>query len=300
MALFGHFYYFQRMKTIPVYSIRDFRKFSQQDAFYASPLKNHIRNHDFTNFPHKHDFFMVVLFTSGKGIHEVDFIKYTVHTGSLFVLRPGQMHNWKLSADCNGYIFFHTRNFYDEGFTHERVSDYPFYATGQGSPLFHLKGLSYSFISSYFRTVTDEYISDRAFKFQKLHALVNLIYIELLRLYHSDENNNSENYLSKLRQFEELIEKHYHQHLSASAYAKMMNLSEKHLNRICKLSIGKTSTDLIAERLVLEAKRLLIASKLNITQIAEKMGFADNSYFTRFFKKRTGKTPSEFLNNYTK
>jgi AraC-like DNA-binding protein len=81
-------------------------------------------------------------------------------------------------------------------------------------------------------------------------------------------------------------------------YALLMNLSEKHLNRISKECLNKTTTDLIAERIILEAKRLLIHSKHTVTEVASELGYDDNSYFSRFFKKNSGETPVEFLNKY--
>jgi len=75
---------------------------------------------------------------------------------------------------------------------------------------------------------------------------------------------------------------------------KKMNISPKHLNAICKQSTNKTVTELIHGRILTEAKRLLSYSTLNIKQISFDLGFNDLSYFQRFFKKRTGKTPREF------
>jgi hypothetical protein len=67
-----------------------------------------------------------------------------------------------------------------------------------------------------------------------------------------------------------------------------------------KESLNKTSSDLIAERLILEAKRMLIQLKFNVTQIGYELGYHDKSCFVRFFKKQTGETPMNFLNNYQK
>ena len=77
-----------------------------------------------------------------------------------------------------------------------------------------------------------------------------------------------------------------------------MNLSEKHLNRICKECLNKTTSDLIAERIILEAKRLLIHSKHTVTEVAAELGYNDNSYFSRFFKKNSGETPIQFLTRH--
>jgi AraC family transcriptional activator of pobA len=80
----------------------------------------------------------------------------------------------------------------------------------------------------------------------------------------------------------------------------MMNISERHLNRICKVCLNKTTSKIIAERIILEAKRMLVFSKNSVSQIAMELGYFENSYFSRLFKKNCGKTPLEFLNIFRK
>ena len=135
-------------------------------------------------------------------------------------------------------------------------------------------------------------------KDQKILSLVNLLYIDLARLYKPVVHLNSENYLLKLRLFEDLVEKHFKEIKFPSVYAGMMNITERHLNRICKTCLDKTSSDLIFDRTILEAKRLLMRNGISISEVAEQLGYLDNSYFSRLFKKRTGSTPKKFMNHY--
>ncbi len=280
--------------TLPVYSIRDFKTFSKPNSFYVNRLKPHVHAHGFTNAPHKHDFYFVVLFTKGSGTHEVDFKTYTVKKGALFLLKPGQMHSWKLSEDCDGFVFFHTRDFYDEAYTLGNLKNYPFYASFQSPPLLQLKEPLLAKISDVLTEMQKEYKGNEVLKFQKIHSLLNLVYIELTRSYDTKIKMDKETYLVKLRAFEDLIDSHFREIKYAGEYAKLMHLSEKHLNRICNICFNKTSSDLIAERIILEARRMLIQSKLTISEISLQLGYNDNSYFNRFFKKRTGQTPLEF------
>lgn len=79
-------------------------------------------------------------------------------------------------------------------------------------------------------------------------------------------------------------------------YAELLNESPVVLNRAVKSLTGKTAGELIIERLILEAKRLLLYSGLNNKEVAYKLGYDDPSYFARIFHKKTGSTPSEFRN----
>ncbi len=97
-----------------------------------------------------------------------------------------------------------------------------------------------------------------------------------------------------MRQFEKLIEQHYREKHLPKAYAEMMFLTPNHLNALTNNVIGKSAGEIIRDRILLEAKRLLANSDLMINQIAEVLNFEDNAYFTRFFKKYLGITPEGF------
>ena len=101
-------------QKLPVYKIEHFKSLSQQHEFYANYFIPHIKHHHFATNAHKHDFYLIVLFTKGHGTHEIDFNKYDIKSGAVFMMTPGQMHNWNLSKDIDGYVFFHTKNFYDK------------------------------------------------------------------------------------------------------------------------------------------------------------------------------------------
>lgn len=137
---------------------------------------------------------------------------------------------------------------------------------------------------------------------QKLYKLVNLIYIDLLRIYIPQQvrAGQNRNYLAKVRKLQDLIDTNFRRAKFPKEYAEMMNISDKHLNRMSSQTLEKTVSDLINERIILEAKRLLLFSKYSVAQVSSELGYFDSSYFSRFFKKKTGVTPSEFLNKYRK
>jgi AraC-like DNA-binding protein len=103
-----------------------------------------------------------------------------------------------------------------------------------------------------------------------------------------------------IRRLEALIEQHYASHLPVSEYADRMQLSAKQLYAICQAVLQKSIINIIQERLMLEAKRLLVHTNLTISQIAAKLNYMDNSYFNRFFKKIAGITPEQFRRKFQK
>jgi AraC-like DNA-binding protein len=73
-----------------------------------------------------------------------------------------------------------------------------------------------------------------------------------------------------------------------------MNISPNYLNQICKKIVGKTASQLLYERLLVEAQRLLTHTTQSVKEIGYLLGFDDPSYFVRFFRKQAGQTPAEF------
>ena len=91
-----------------------------------------------------------------------------------------------------------------------------------------------------------------------------------------------------------LIEKHYREHLPHTEYASKLCTTTVGLNRACQAVTGKCLSELIQDRLVLEAQRCLIYSSATVAQIAYGLGFSDPAYFSRFFKRRVGSSPRAF------
>ncbi len=290
------------MKNFAVLNIEQFGNENKIEGFYVNTIENHlITAHHNIHKPHKHNFYLTVLFTHGKGVHEIDFVKYEVKPGSLFFLNPGQMHQWELSNDTRGFIFFHSQSFYDLHFVTEKINNYPFFHSIQNLPVLYLEKENVGYFNGLFQEILNESTSILMFKAPKIIALTELIYIESTRLYMGDEvlepvKLNA--YSDKFQQFESLVEMNYKTEKAASKYADWLHISPKHLNRITQNMVNKTTTDIILERVFLEAKRELISQKFNFSEIASDLGYVDYAYFSRLFKKKCGETPSEFLQHY--
>lgn len=290
-----------KKKTLPVYDIAAFQQLNNGSDFYANDIRSHLKQHKhIILLPHGHDFYMSVLITAGSGTHQIEFNNYMIKPGSVFMLSPGTVHTWELSDDIDGYVFFHTKEFYDLNFSYEKVDNYPFFCSFCSTPVIVLKKAVLKKIESIFSEIVREYHGNELMKFKKLASMVNILYIELSRKYLPQKmsDNQYQPYLAKVRQLEELINKHYVDIKSPGQYARLMYVSEKHLNRMVKVSLNKTTSDLISERIILEAKRMLVFSDKNIAEIVAALGYTDNAYFFRFFKKKTALTPTAFLEQF--
>ncbi|MES2543955.1 MAG: AraC family transcriptional regulator [Bacteroidota bacterium] len=282
------------MKKYPVYSIEAFNCNSVTSDLYINTFKNHLQNHSFIEKPHRHNFYVLVFFTNGTGIHEIDFDRFVIQPGSVFVLQPGQMHHWVLSDDIEGFIVFYSAETYNLYFSKKTIDGYPFYFSIQNSPEILLDAKQTQTILPYFESLIIEIQDNQLFKRDKIMNLLDIVHIELSRKYNKTNVHEAHSYNMKIKSFEELLEQQYKKEKSPAFYASNLNVSLKHLNRICNEILKKTTTEVIIERVILEAKRMLFDKNWTVNEISTALGYEDYSYFTRLFKKHTTMTPTAF------
>lgn len=287
---------------INVLNINQLQKEENEKDFYVNNLRDHIlQNRSKITKPHKHNSYLCILFTKGTGLHEIDFNTYTIEPGSLFVISSGKTHHWELSDDVDGYIFTHTKDRYDLHYSHNRLSDFPFFQSVQNSPFIKLDQDQSAEMASLFATMLIEYEHHEMLKHQNLISYSDIIYTKLSRIYLKDKTEqiiNHSLYGQKFNELETLIEERFTTDKSPSSYASMLNMTPKHLNRITQSVIGKTTSEVIVDRIILEAKRIMLHTSKSFSEIAIGLGYEDYAYFSRLFKQKTGLTPSEFLKTY--
>lgn len=285
------------MKKLPIYAISNFSFNTINSELYVNSFKNHLKKHSFIEKPHRHNFYLLVLFTHGTGIHEIDFDSYDIKRGSLFVLQPGQTHHWKLSSDIDGYIVFYSQETYNLHFGNKKIEDYSFYQSIKSRPELFYEEDEIQDITVYFNQMIKESESAKSKQKDAILNLLDNINIEISRKYIPKDNHKTPIYNHKINQFEKLINLHFKSEKSPSFYASKMSITLKHLNRVCKSILNKTATKIITERIILEAKRLLIDQNKSISQIADELNFENYSYFAKLFKKENGISPSDFRRN---
>ncbi|WP_405400800.1 AraC family transcriptional regulator [Maribacter sp. Asnod2-G09] len=287
---------------IPALNIQQFLDKKPLDSLYVNSFATHIvLNQNLINRPHSHNFYLCVLFTKGTGTHEIDFNSYTIEPGMVFFLKPGQIHFWKFDTKPEGFIFFHSQEFYELKYLDHTLSSFPFYYSNQNPPFLQLSTEKLVDISIHFTELYKEYRENNILREAKITNLINYIYIELTRVYTADvtiEKLGSTSYAQILEQLETLINIHFYSQKLPKFYASQLNITTKHLNRVVQKTINKTTSQLISERILLEAKRLIVHSSDNLAGIANTLEFSDYAYFSKFFKSKIGMTPMEFRKMY--
>lgn len=150
-----------------------------------------------------------------------------------------------------------------------------------------------------FTLLGEEYLGEADGRDTALRGLTQLLLVSLLRLSaQAGENRRFRREdLHLYHRFNALIEGHYREHWALWRYAEQLAVSEARLNDICRRLADLPSKRLVHDRLLQEAKRLLIFSASSVNEIAYHLGFRDPAYFSRFFLRHTRFSPSQYREN---
>jgi AraC family transcriptional activator of pobA len=182
----------------------------------------------------------------------------------------------KKEVACNGLLF---NNIYQQPYINLETGDYIEMDYILGKLIIEM-GNTYS----YSKAVVKAYL-------QLILALCNKIKSKDTVIY------EAKNTYHPLMKFKALLENNFHKERQPSFYAAQMGISPNNFSKICKQHFLKTPSRLIHDRVILESKKLIHLSYKNIKEIAAELNFDDENYFSRYFKKHTGITPTAFREN---
>jgi AraC-like DNA-binding protein len=284
------------MKNIPVRHLHPTQqepKFTE--SFTIRDLRELLDGKDMVQELHRHDFFLILAIKKGSGHHAIDFISYEVGNYSIFVMNPGQVHELTLKGNCTGYLIQFNVDFY---YAHDRISDQMLTKVSKAN---HYQ-LDPNDFKKYFTILADifeEYSEKKAQYEEVIRASLRIFFIALTRRNNNDTSRKINSYTQeKFDTLSHLLDTHITTCKEVRQYAELMSLSVYQLNAITKAAQGKTCSEVINDHIVLESKRLLLATSNQVNQIAYHLGYDDVSYFIRFFKKHTGYSPEAFRHNF--
>lgn len=246
--------------------------------------------------PHRNSGYKVALLLEGKISGNVDFKKYEVPAPAVLFSSPDQVdqltgyesHKMIYIAFSSDYLLSDVRN---------TLSCWECMFNQIVIPVTETKDLTE--LKTYANLIQQEFMQLRHQKDLVIRNLLNAFLITAARLGTCETKltamNSSQNNI--LQQFRSLIEDNFLNKTQVAEYADMIYITPGHLNDTIKTVTGKTAKQIIDEKRITEAKRLLFWGKLSAKQIASHLNFEDDAYFNRFFKKHTGQTPALFQRN---
>jgi len=280
------------MKQIPV---RHIQEPNLTDNFTIRRVQDLLKGKDMVQPLHRHAFYFILILENATGSHSIDFVSHKVANNSVFLLRPGQVHELMLKAGGTGYLIEFTADVLPS--RHGRSHYMP--ALRNHSGAFRPGAGTFKKLYALAEGIWQEYADKQEGYLDIIQANLDIFFIQLGRLARKDSGGQPYDYAQeRLDAFSDLLEKHITGHKSVSYYADAMSLSAYQLNAVTKATLGKSCSAVIDEFILLECKRRLLATTNTVSQVAHGLGYDDVSYFIRFFKKHTGHTPEAFRDKF--
>jgi AraC family transcriptional activator of pobA len=250
--------------------------------------------------PHRHDSFIQVLYlTQGHVTVQMDGVQQTLHAPCLMLIPAGHVHGFHFSQDTQGPVVTAMQKALESA---AAVMMPPLLETIRTPRLLSLQ-LEMRYIEHLmplFLALEQESHTTAEGQVAAGTSLLLALLVQVHRICSSADWSQTRSHYSisrkarQIEKFRSLIDKHFRTVHSLQIYANQVGVTVGQLSRLCREMLGKSSLQVINDRLIQEAQRELLYTALPIKQLAAELGFDDDAYFSRFFRKHSGMTPKAY------
>ncbi len=276
-----------------------------ENSLWATPEPMHCETiqarselHNWEIHTHSHDGLTQILhLAAGQARMTLETKQIELSPPCLVLVPAGCVHGFRFSSDIDGHIIS-----IPLGILREMLALSPDLHAALDKAAHHpLAALpdACSWLSRCMRQFAMEYRSRAAGRLNMMTALLTEILVWLARAEQVSQPAVDNRQHGRLLRYRRLIDEHFRAWQPVGFYAARLGVSPAQLNNTCRSETGQSAKALIHERLMLEARRLLVYTAQDITSIALTLGFEDPAYFTRFFTRLAGVSPSAFRRRYT-
>jgi AraC family transcriptional activator of pobA len=285
-------------RSIPLYSLYGENTVIEDTEFvHIEEIESRSRLYDWEIRPHTHgSLFQVMVIVSGPAKIHFDGDNSAVSAPCLVVMPAGVVHGFHLDPKTKGKVISVASGFLE---AHTRPMDREVLGavlTEGGVVPYHKSPGHFKTIKQLADQLHAEFRYPQVGRALMFDALLRTLLLMLSRHITLKQNRTHKvGYKrSAFNRFRVLIEDHFKERWCITQYAQQMCLTENRLNRICQSFTGKSAFEILQDRILLEAQRYLVYTAAPLTEIAFSLGLNDAAYFCRFFKKRTGLTPTAY------
>ena len=289
----------ENMKSIPSYELYgDFLAGSVPDAIHHETIKERSSKHDWTIRLHRHRrLAQIFLFRSPKVLFRLGDVEHTSTQPMILVIPPGIAHGFRFSQDVLGDVLSIRLNEMPTAIQ----GRFKHFETATDAIFVQDHTQNYGHITQLIGQLCDAYHSIGGNRTAVLIALVDLIVLYLtanLQKKSAQDPSEFQGHRDRrdvqAERFCALLEDNFQRPWSVTDYAARIGISAPHLTRVCRAALGSPPNEMVRQRRVLEAKRLLEYTALSLAEIAERCGFRDAAFFSRTFKSSVGSPPKEY------
>ncbi|EPL06464.1 helix-turn-helix domain-containing protein [Pseudomonas sp. CF161] len=262
------------------------------DLLHCETISKRSREHHWEIKPHRHaDLGQLLFVHRGQAELEIEGQRTLLGESALQVLPPLSVHGFRFSEDIEGYVLTlaaplvaHLQAQLGQSVNALALAEsYPARADG-------------SYLNGLFAALQQEYQGHEPAREMLMHALVSTIVVWVSRqaIQRRSANQRPQRAREYFNGFVQLVEAHYREHVKVEDLAHKLGISVSHLNGTCRELAGQPALQIMHERQLLEAKRLLTYTGMTIYEISDSLGFSDPTNFTRMFRRRIGISPKAF------
>lgn len=262
------------------------------ERLHSEPLVERSAEYDWTIRAHRHDrLTQIFLLLQGGGIARLDSVAQEIDAPAVLVVPERCVHEFEWSSASTGFVLSITSSLIAR--LQRKLGPRAGVLTKPGVLPLPGNGID---LGAIFRRVHEEYVGDAPLRDLMLESCLIEMSVALARLTgdEPDADRQPGRGGGHYRRFVELVEDHHKDHWNVARYADALGISAPYLNALCKRHAGRSAKRLVNDRLLLAARRGLAYTDNSITTVSRHLGFADPSYFTRFFRRAEGATPSQF------
>lgn len=269
------------------------------ELLHCELLESRSRCHDWHIKAHQHaDITQIIYLHNGQMTVDIEGAERHLTSPSVQVVPMFCVHAFHFEPGADGYVLSLTTPLLTQ-FQHQ----FGPLAEVLNTPHCVNVPTQHNEIKTLFRTLHHEHEHHFVARKMMLHSLTTALLVWLNRQGSPPMpgiSNKLERKRSAIALFNQLVEKHYREHLSISRYSRQAGISSVHLNTLCHLFYGNSALQVVHQRLVIEARRCLLYSSMTVSQISDYLGFSDAAYFSRFFRRYTGCSPKHFRDQNAK
>lgn len=247
-------------------------------------------------------FYILVAIEKGTGVAQIDDHRFSIAGKTFCFIRPGNHVDISALTVSVGYWVFFPGAFLDS-FFNDTFFTYKFDFFHGANALQSLPLAASDFLPNY-QLVKQIHAELQQLQVDSEHVLRSSLYLLLIQLnrlysaYHGTQGQVIQDV--NVLQFKHLLQHKHRAYHSVTAMAKEIGISRTHLNQLSQQYFGKTAKHLMQERLLTEAKQMILFSQQNMAQIAYQLGFSDPSNFNRFFRSHLRVTPLQYRSMFSK
>ena len=242
--------------------------------------------------PHRHDHEELIIVTTGNPTHKVDFTAKIIEPPVIVYIAQGKVHTFLPDQNTRGWVIRYTNDFIPK-------SAFNFYSGFSDDINYKLDA---DFCSTTLNDLCEVMLRENEQETTDYNMIRHLLNAVLSKLEAAtkkqflDEKVSGNSQVITFNNFLQILEYNYKRPVGVEFYADKLNMSARNLNLISQAVFGKSITEIIETRKLLEARQLLLNSDKTVSEIGFDLGYNEKSYFSRVFRKKTGTTPTEFRN----